>query len=150
MINIDKRQRLFSFLMILGASVLLFRTLRMMFVEHAFDILAVWVIILLIIEFIVDLSCIVTSIRWLILNDRRVSGLPLRFGAAATILHFIRVLIYALGRTGLFLNFDIKPTMRETYSFSWFWVYFALILGVLGVLGMVVIWKIIRNYQSQH
>jgi hypothetical protein len=48
-------------------------------------------------------------------------------GAAAAILHAIRVLIYMLGRTGPWVNFDEKPGHRDSYTFEWFWVYFAAI-----------------------
>ena len=80
------KQRIYALLLILGASILLFRTLRMMLVEGAFEILVTWVIGLLIAEFLIDLACAFTSIRWFILNDWTKATIPLRLGAAAAIL----------------------------------------------------------------
>lgn len=144
MITISK-QRIYAFLLILGASILLFRTLRMMFFEKAFEILVLWVIILLIVEFLIDISCIISSLRWLISNDARKATFPLQLGAAAAIFHAIRVLIYVLGRTGPWKNFDVKPIYHSSYSFEWFWVWFAAILSVLGVIGVIVIWRLRRR-----
>ena len=58
------------------------------------------------------------------------------------ILHAIRVLIYVLGRTGPWENLDVKPEQQDTYTFEWFWVDFAAVLAILGVLGVVVIWRL--------
>jgi signal transduction histidine kinase len=143
------KQRIYALLLIFGAGILLFRTLRMMLVENAFDILVLWVVMLLITEFILDFSCIVGSIRWFITNNRAKARIPLRLGAMATILHSIRVLVYVLGRTGPWVNFDIKPEYSQSYTFEWFWVYFAAILSVLGVAGVIVIWQIIRYKSKQ-
>ena len=82
----------------------------------------------------------ITSIRWFILNERTKATIPSRLGAAASILHAIRVLIYVLGRTGPWLNFDVKPEYQDSYTFEWFWAYFAAILSIFGVLGVIVIW----------
>ena len=128
-----------------GASVLLYRTLSMVFAEQAFEILVWWVIALLIAEFLIDLACLLSTIPWLIRGDSFFARWPLRLGATAAILHAIRVLIYVLGRTGPWINFDVKPDQREAYSFDWFWVYFAAILSILGVAGVIVIWRIIRH-----
>ena len=95
-----------------------------MFFEQGLEILVLWVIILTIVEFIIDFSCIIGSLRWLISNDALKATFPLQLGAAAAILHAIRVLIYVLGRTGPWVNFDVKPIYRSSYSFDWFWVWF--------------------------
>ncbi len=143
------KQRIYASLLIFGAGILLFRTLRMMLVENAFDILVLWVVILLITEFILDFGCVVGSIRWFISNNRDKARLPLRLGAMATVLHSIRVLVYVLGRTGPWVNFDIKPEYYQSYTFEWFWVYFAAILSIMGVAGVIVIWQIIRYKSKQ-
>jgi hypothetical protein len=139
------KQRIYAFLLILGASILLFRTLRLLFFEQGLEILVLWVIILTVLESIIDSCCIIGSLRWLISNDALKATFPLRLGAAAAILHAIRVLIYVLGRTGPWVNFDVKPIYRSSYSFDWFWVWFAAILSVLGVIGVIVIWKLRRR-----
>ena len=136
------KQRIYALLLALGASLLLWRTLQLMFVEQGLEILVLWVISLTILESIIDFSCIIGSLRWLISNDARKATFPLQLGAAAAIFHAIRVLIHVLGRMGPWKNFDVKPIYHSSYSFEWFWVWFAAILSVLGVIGVIVIWKI--------
>ena len=146
----DSKQRIYAALMMLGASILLFRTVRMMLIEDAFEILVLWVNVLLIAEFIIDLGCTLWSVRWFITAKKENARLPLQFGAIATMLHAIRVLIYVLGRTGPCLYFDVKPEYRSSYTFEWFWVYFAGVLSILGIVGLVVIWQIIRKKEKKH
>ncbi len=138
-------QRIYSSLLALGAGVLLFRTIRMMLVESALEVLVPWVIFLLFAEFLLDLLCLILSIRWMLVGTSNVVILPLRVGAAAAILHAIRVLIYVLGRTGPWLNFDVKPEYHISYIFDWFWVYFAATFSLLGIIGVIVIWWIRRK-----
>ena len=149
MIKKFSKQRIYASLMIFGASVLLFRTIRMMLVENAFEIFVLWVSVLLVAEFLIDLACILCSARWLLSNDNVKASLPLRLGVLATIIHAIRVLIYVLGRTGPWVNFDVKPEYHAFYVFEWFWVYFAATLAILGIIGVIVIWQIIR-YKRKH
>ena len=135
------KQRFFASLLILGASILLFRTIKMLS-EGVLEILVIWVSILLIVELLIDLGCIVTSIPWWIKNDKSKDWIPLRFGAAAAILHAIRVLIFVLGRTGPWIDFDVRPEQREMHFTRWTWgeVYFAATLSVMGVIGVIIIW----------
>ena len=141
MIAISK-QRIYALLLALGACLLFWRTLQLIFAEQGLDTLVLWVIYLTLLESQIDFSCIIGSLRWLVSNDALKATVPLRLGAAAAILHAIRVLIYVLGRTGPWVNFDVKPIYHSTYSVEWFWVWFAAILSVLGVIGVIVIWKI--------
>ena len=122
----------------------------MVFVEQALEILLPWVVALLIAEFSIDLGCFLSSIPWLLHAENKYARLPLRFGAAAAILHAFRVLIYVLGRTGPWFNFDVKPEHRAAYEIEWFWVYFAAILAVLGVIGVIVIWQLIKHKRKQN
>jgi len=143
------KQRLYALLLILGSSILIYRTLSMMLLENAFEILVWWVVFLLIAEFLIDLACFAASFRWYIKNAPEKGVLPLRLGAAAAILHAIRVLIYVLGRTGPWINFDVKPVHHATYTFEWVWVYFAATLAILGVIAVIIIWQIIRQRRKR-
>jgi hypothetical protein len=145
--NLSK-QRLYSILLALGAGILLFRTLRMMLVENAFDILATWVSGLLVLEFLVDLGCMIGSILWFIANNRAKAGLPLKLGAIATILHAIRVLIFIMGRLDPWKDFDIKAEHVNAVEFDPFWLYFAGILSIAGIIGMILIWWLIRKRRN--
>jgi hypothetical protein len=119
----------------------------MIFVEGAFQQLLTWVAALLVLEFILDLLCIVISFRWLLANSWVRARLPLRLAAYATLLHAFRVLIYVIGRVGPWYNFDVRPEYHHLYTFEWFWVYFAAALSTAGIVGVFVIWLAIR-YKS--
>ena len=143
------KQKIYPMLMILGASILLFRTMRLLTVENGWEILAIWVIACTFIEMLIDLICIAFSISWLLktnLNSKRIS---LRLGAAAAIFHAFRVLIYVIGRIGPFYNFDRKPQFQTTQDGEMFWVYFASVLSILGIIGVIVIWQKVKKGKSK-
>ena len=104
------KQRLYAGLIFLGAGVLLFRTLRLVF-TGALSILVPWVSVLLFVEMLLDLTCMVFATRWWIAGDASKDRIPLRLGAAAAILHAVRVLWYsywaAPGR-GLILTYGLS------------------------------------------
>lgn len=140
------RQRIYASLLALGACILLYRTTTMIS-QGALNILALWVSVLLIIETLIDLSCLLTTIPWWISKDRAKSKIPLRFGAAAAIFHALRVLVFVLGRVGPWVNFDVRPEHHAAHAETWTWtgVYFAAIMAVLGVIGVIIIWLLIRR-----
>jgi hypothetical protein len=144
------RQRLYAALLGLGACVLLFRTI-LMIAQGYLGILVPWVAILLLVELALDLGCLVGSLRWCVAGNQERAGLPLRLGAAATVLHALRVLVYALGRTALLRDFDVRPERRTGIGDQggWFWVYFASVLSILGLVGVLVIWLLRRQAQKK-
>lgn len=135
------KQRLYASLIILGAGFLTYRTITLIF-EGAFAIFALWVFLLLVAELLVDLGCVISALPWLVSGDPGKDQVPLRFGAAAALLHAIRVFIYAFAKVGPWPNFDVRPLERSLQYTRWTWgeVYFASIMAVLGVLGVLVIW----------
>ena len=149
MLHLNSKQRLYASLLFLGACVLLFRTTTMI-VQGYLGVFVFWVSVLLISEFLIDLGCAGFSILWWISNDRSKDRIPLRLGAAAAILHAIRVLVYVVGRIGSRMNFDIKPEYHSSQYTNWDikWVYFASIMSILGLLGVVIIWIYRRRAKS--
>ena len=140
------RQRIYASLLALGAGFLLYRTITMIS-QGALNIFVLWVSILLIAELMLDLSCLLSSIRWWISKDRAKARIALRLGAAVIILHALRVLVFVLGRVGPWINFDVRPEHQEAHLNTWTWtgVYFAAIMAVLGVTGVIIIWILIRR-----
>ena len=128
----QSRQRTYAILLSVGACILLYRAFSMLFLGNAFQKLVFWVFSLLVIESLVDLTCLITAIRWALADTKEKALLPLRLGAAATILHAIRVLIYVLGRIGPWHNFDLKITYASQ-SGNLFWIWFASVLSLLGI-----------------
>jgi hypothetical protein len=57
------KQRTYASLMVLGAGILLYRTI-LMISQGALHTLIPWVAFLLVVELLVDLSCLVGAISW--------------------------------------------------------------------------------------
>ena len=123
-IKMNKR-KLYASLLILGASILLFRTIRLLTIENGWNILANWVIVLTFIEMSIDTLCIIFSFHWLFRDSKGSKFISLRSGAIAAFVQAFRVLIYVLGRTTPFLNFDVKPQFRLEHTVN---IFFLLIL----------------------
>ena len=145
-----KKQKIYPLLLILGASILLSRTIILLTIENGWVKLATWVIIFTFIEMIIDILCVVFSIKWLLFNSNISKTLSLRFGASAAIFHAFRVLIYVLGRTSPWINFDLKPEFRSLQNVVIFWVYFPAILSILGISGVFIIWRIIKKKNKEN
>jgi len=137
------KQRIYALLLILGSSFLLYRTIALLF-DGILMWATWWVSVLLFVEFLFDLGCVVGSTWWFITNDPSKDNLPLRLGTAVAFFHAFRVLIFALGRTGPWINFDVKPEFYAFYSERWNWgeVYFASVMSILGIIGVIIIWRI--------
>jgi hypothetical protein len=119
--------------------------------EGYLGILVLWVSILLIAELLIDLGVIMAAIPWWTSNDPSKASTPLKLGATAAILHAVRVLIFVLGRIGPWMNFDVRPEHRALHYTQWTWfaVYFAAIMSVLGLIGVYVIWTLRRRARRE-
>lgn len=145
------KQRVYATFLILWACILLFRTV-LMITGEALTVLVLWVSILLIAEFLIDTGWLLSAILWWIANDETKARTPLRLAAAAIILHATRVLIFVLGRVGPWIDFDVRPEHRALHHarWSWGWLYFAAIMSVLGVIGVITIWRFRRRSSTVH
>lgn len=133
-------------LLIAGAGVLLYRTVALL-AGGARAVLKCWVVALTVIEMIVDIVTVLCAARWWRSRDPRHARLPLRVAAAATLLHASRVLVFILGRTGPWIDFDVRPEHRADHRERWRWaeVVFAGVMSAFGVLGVAVIWRVRRR-----
>lgn len=138
--------RIVSLILISGAGVLTYRTIAMI-TQGSLTILVFWVGSLLAYECLIDITCIISSIRWLIKNDLRYSNIPLQTAFATTFLHAFRVAIFALGRTSFLNNFDVNPLFTSTHASRWTWpqVYFASIMSILGIIIALFLRHLITN-----
>lgn len=137
------RTRVFAALLALGAGILLYRTIALL-ADGAGTVLMPWVVGLDFLEMAVDLIVIAAALRWGFTAHPSHAALALRAGAAAAILHAVRVLVFVLGRVGPWENFDVRPAARALHATRWTWgeVWFAGILSLLGVIGVLVIWRL--------
>ena len=138
-------KRIYPVLLTLGAGLLLFRTVRLLLFENGLNSLMLWVVILTFIEMLIDFSCVIFSIKWFLKNNNQDIRISLRLGAAAAILHALRVLIYVLGKLEPLRGFGVRPEYRTDGPVDLFWVYFAAILSILGIAGVIIIWLIRRK-----
>jgi hypothetical protein len=144
--NPASRQRLYASLLALGAAFLLFRTI-MMTVQGYLTILVPWVASTIIMEGALDLVTLIFCLRWLKTTSPDHASTPLRLTAAVVVVHALRVLVFALGRTGPFLNFDVRPEHQALHHTRWTWtgVYFASIMSVLSIIAVLIIWHFRRK-----
>ena len=93
------------------------------------------------------LASLAASVWWYRTNDPGQDRLPLRLATAVVFLHAFRVLIFVLGRTGPWINFDFRPEFHATHGerWSWTWVWFAAIMSILSMATVLLIWLIRRR-----
>ena len=140
------KPRLYALLLILGSAFLFYRTLHLVITGNL-SIFTWWVSALLILEMATDLACLAASAWWYRINDPDRDRLPLRLGTAVVLLHAFRVLIFVLGRTGPWINFDVRPEFHATHGERWSWtaVWFAALMSILGMAAVLLIWLIRRG-----
>ena len=100
------------------------------------------------VEMLLDAGTAAGALRWWRSRSRRDAHLPLRTGAAAALLHAVRVLVFVLGRTGPWVDFDVRPEARADHDRRWTWtqVVVAGVLSVMGVIGTGLVW----NWRARH
>lgn len=125
-----------------GAAVLAYRTVALAAGE-ARAVLKRWVMALTFVEMVVDALTMIASMRWWVSRSPADARFPLRAGAAAALLHAARVLVFVVGRTGPWRDFDVRPEHRAEHDDRWSWteVIFAGTTSILGVIGVFVIWS---------
>ncbi|NNF68211.1 MAG: hypothetical protein HKN01_00450 [Acidimicrobiia bacterium] len=129
-----------------GAGILLSRTIVLL-TGDARTVLKRWVMTLTVVEMMIDLATGVAAARWWRSSAPGHGRLALRAGAMATLLHAGRVLVFVVGRTGPWVDFDVRSEHREGHRERWSWngVVFAAVMSVLGVVGVVVVWRARRR-----
>ncbi len=98
--------------------------------------------LLLMFELVIDLVWLFQAAKWWISPDKQKIKKTLNFAAAAIILPAIRVLVFVMGRMGPWIDFDRKPEYSPLQYSEWGWLYFAGKMSVLGVIGVIVVWRI--------
>jgi len=133
-------------LLLVGAGILLYRTVALL-AGGARKVLQWWVVALTIFEMLLDTVTLVAAARWWRSGRARNASLPLRFGAAATLLHAARVGVFVIGRTGPWVDVDVRPECRAGHRERWTWsqVVFAGAMSVLGVSGVLIMWRVRRR-----
>ena len=138
----EVKQRVIAGLLFLGGCVLVFRAYSML-ADGARDVLVGWVYALLIAELVVDLLALVALSRWFYLCTHPAQKMALRVTALVVVLHAVRVGIFALGRIGPWVDFDVQIDARAAHADRWTWgdVWFASVLSVVSVVILLWYWR---------
>jgi len=144
MIANKTKQRYYAAVFFFGASILLMRTIILLS-QGALEMFVAWVGGLLLAELILDAGWIFGASYWWISYSKNNALFTLRLAAAAIVLHAFRVLIFVMGRLGPWIDFDYKPAYRPLNYNEWGWLYFAVIMSVLGILGVLIVWWLRRR-----
>lgn len=131
--------------MLAGAGILLYRTLALI-AGGARSVLKPWVIWLTFLEMAIDVITMGAASRWWQSRNADDRGPALAAGASATVVHAVRVAVFVLGRTGPWIDIDVREDARANHDERWTWpqVVFAGTLATAGVAGVVMIWIVRR------
>lgn len=137
------KQWLYALFLCIGGCILLTRTIIML-IQGNLQILVEWAAGLLLMEFIIDTGWVFTSVQWLISLKKSKIRLTLILAGVAIVLHSLRVLIFVMGRLGPWVDFDVRPEYRALHYTRWSWdgLYFAAIMSFLGLIGVIIVWRL--------
>jgi hypothetical protein len=135
------QSRMIATLLFLGAAFLLYRTVAML-AGGAVHILVPWVVALLFLELVIDGMTMGMCLLWGISLSTWHGVQAFRLTAAVVIVHAVRVLIFVIGRTGPWVDFDVQPLARAGHAARWTWfgVWFAATMSVLSVVVLIAVW----------
>jgi hypothetical protein len=144
------RYRVLAALLFLGAAFLLYRTLAMLAGGAAHDLVP-WVVALLFLELVLDALTMGMCLLWGITLSIWHGIQVFRLTAAVVIVHAVRVLIFVLGRTGPWVDFDVQSLARAGHAarWSWFGVWFAGTLSVISLVLLFAVWLYLRRRNRQ-
>ena len=110
--------------------------------QGALAFLMPWVSALLLVEMTLDTGALGSTLHWWRTGTVRAERRTLTVAVAVTLVHAVRVFIFAMGRIGPWTDFDVRPTQRALHSARWSWgdVYLASGLSALSIVAVVVIW----------
>jgi hypothetical protein len=135
------QSRMIATLLFLGAAFLLYRTVAML-AGGAVHILVPWVVALLFLELVIDGMTMGMCLLWGISLSTWHGVQAFRLTAAVVIVHAVRVLIFVIGRTGPWVDFDVQSLARAGHAARWTWfgVWFAATMSVLSVVVLIAVW----------
>lgn len=143
------KRRLVAVLLLGGGCVLVVRTL-MLAAGGALTTYRPWAAGLLVTEFVFDAVAVALLVRWAALGHQRSEVPALRAVAAVVVVHAVRVLVFVMGRTGPWVDFDVRPQYRPDHAETWTWagVWFAAAM-VVASLAVLLIVMASRRHRSR-
>lgn len=120
-----------------GAAFMLWRTLDLIS-GRSLVVYVWWAAGLLLLEAAIDLVTFVAAARWFVTSRPNHRRTVLRAAAAVVSVHALRVAVFVLGRTGPWIDFDIRPEERAEYATGWTWTGVA-VAGSMAALSVLIL-----------
>lgn len=102
-----------------------------------------WAAGLLLVELSIDAAAAAAGVRWLLSGKAEHGATASRVVGVMIAVHAVRVAVYVLGRTGPWVDFDVRPEHRtdpaETRSPAGVWV--AGTGAAVSVIALLVVWR---------
>lgn len=136
------RRRVYAVALLLGGAVLLVRAITL-FSQGAIARWTPWVGFSLWVETTVIVIALTTLVLWLVdPSDRRTTA-ALVVTTVLVLVHAFRVAVFALGRTGPWVDFDVRPEFRADHGALWTWgeVWFASGAALVSLVVTMVVWR---------
>lgn len=136
------RTRLPAAGVVAGSGFLLARTIVLM-AGGALRLYSGWAAALLAIEFVVDAATVVAGGVWFVTRQAHHRTRALRAVAVMILVHAVRVMVFVLGRTGPWVDFDVRAQRRAEYATTWRWfdVWLAGTGATLSLIVLAVVWR---------
>ena len=105
-------------LLFTGAGLLLYRTIALL-LGGARTVLKPWVVQLTYVEMAIDAITMLSATRWWSSRNPDHAHPALVAGAATTLVHAGRVAVFVVGRTGPWVDFDVREDQRAGHDARW-------------------------------
>ena len=140
------RYRRWAWILAFGAAFMFGRTAQMVW-QGSLLVFVPWVGGLLLLELTMNAVTLLATLRWALGPDPRRRRFALRAVAGTVLVHATRVLVFVLGRTGPWVDFDIRPERQSEHAaeVSWVSVWFAAGMAITSLVVLVSVWVIARR-----
>ena len=140
----NMRSRLLAGFLLIGGAFLFYRAAFLIWVGHAARYVF-WLRGLTFVELALAAVIVATAAIWLAGGSAAWRRRTLQLTAALIVLHALRVAVFALARTGPWIDFDVRPEHRPVDPATWSWVEVWFASGMAGlsliVLLAVLVWR---------
>lgn len=138
----SRRRRLYAVALFLGGGVVLVRAVTLL-AQDAPSQWVPWVGVSLYVETVAIVIALAAIARWFVNPDDRHTATAFWATAVLVVVHAFRVAVFALGRTGPWVDFDVRPEFRADHGDTWTWgeVYFASGAASLSLIITIVVWR---------
>jgi uncharacterized protein (TIGR03382 family) len=92
---------------------------------------------------VIDAIAVIAGVRWFSTPSTDRATTARRAVTAMILIHALRVLVFVLGRTGPWVDFDVRPEYATTWT--WFDVWFAGVGAAISLIVLGLVWQLRRR-----